>query len=100
MSDPRSKARRVWEGVARVQPELPAVAWNGCVYAWSPDRGCAEAGRHGVGSRVLGLSRLPRERETDLCKESRLCLSDFTTRTTLRSRCYFPCMVKETVIMK
>lgn len=32
--------------------------------------------------------------------KSPLCLSDFTIRTTLQSRCYFPFMAKETVIMK
>lgn len=29
----------------------------------------AEAGGHGMGSRVPGLGRQPRERETDLCEE-------------------------------
>lgn len=47
MLDPRFKARRAWEGVARVQPGLPAVAWNGGLCAWSPDRVRAEAGGMG-----------------------------------------------------
>lgn len=37
-------------------------------------RARAEPGRHGVGSRALGLSRQSRERETGLCAEPPLLI--------------------------